>query len=55
MITDTVSMVDLPYFCAIAAEMVYSPESYSFRTMNRPNSRKPIEAPSTAHPAAMPD
>lgn len=23
---DTVSMVDLPYFCAIAAEMVYSPE-----------------------------
>src|SRR5918912_2756965 len=55
MISDTVSMVDRPYFCAMAAEIVYSPELYSLRTKKRPNSKKPIEAPITDQEAAKPE
>ena len=54
MMSDTVSMVERPYFCAMAAEMVYSPELYSRRTNTRPNSRKPMDAPITDHDAANP-
>src|ERR1700742_3576203 len=55
MMSDTVSCVDLPYFRAMAAEIVYSPEAYSFLARPQPNSRKPIETLATAHEAAMPD
>src|ERR1700761_6207436 len=55
MIRDTVSWVDLPYFLAIAAEIVYSPEAKSRLAKPQPNSRNPIETLATAHEAAMPD
>ena len=47
--------MDRPNFWAIAAEIVYSPDPYSLLTKNSPNSRKPIEAPSTDQLAANPE
>ena len=47
-------MVERPYFCAIAPEIVSSPSYKSLRTKNRPNSRNPTEAPSTDQEAAKP-
>src|SRR6202000_1999837 len=55
MMSDTVSCVDLPYFRAMAAEIVYSPEAYSFLARPHPNSRKPLETLATTHDAAIPD
>src|ERR1700759_3648615 len=55
MISDTVSMVPRPYFCAMAAEIVYSPEPYSYLTKNSPNSRNPIDAQITDQLAAKPE
>jgi hypothetical protein len=55
MISDTVSCVERPYFLAMAAEIVYSPDAYSFLASPHPNSRKPIATLATAHEAAMPD
>src|ERR1700760_1465268 len=55
MMRDTVSWVDRPYFLAIAAEIVYSPDAYNLLAKPHPNSRNPIETLATAHAAAMPD
>src|SRR5262249_25312580 len=55
MMSDTVSCVDLPYFLAMAAEIVYSPDAYSFLASPQPNSRNPIATLATAHEAAIPD
>ena len=47
-------LVLLPYFSAIAPEMVIFPVLYMRFTSNRPKSGKPIAAPMTDHDAANP-